>query len=152
MKKRIIYLGSITTALLVWAACDRVFDLILPSTHDETGQTEYLSFTDHGCQSQSGLYKMNSAYDAYLAKHRLIGDTLTLTIHYWANCCPAFVDSVSIHDDTIDICIDDTLAVCDCICEYDNTFIFLFSETGTLRVRFGWIGTLFELDTLIHIP
>jgi hypothetical protein len=62
------------------------------------------------------------------------------------------VDSVSIHENVIDISIDDTLRNCRCICEYDNDFTFKYNGSDLLRIRFGGMGGPFELDTLIHVP
>jgi len=131
--------------VLIWAACDGVVDAKRPAS-----RLEYLSFTDHGCQGEESLGKTHSS-SPYLSRHRLDGDVLILTIHHSANCCPAFVDSISIHENVVDICIGDTLRGCHCICDYENDFAFQYIGTGSVRVRFGWLGDSFDLDTLIHV-
>ncbi|MBN2413924.1 hypothetical protein JXQ31_19780 [candidate division KSB1 bacterium] len=116
----------------------------------------YLEFTDFGCQgNELNLDKvMNS--DTYLKNYYFKNDTLTLRIHYSANCCPEFVDSVAVKDNVVEIALADTLRGCRCICDYDNDFSFLFSKEGTLRIIFKeWDipGNLFTtlLDTTVTI-
>lgn len=146
MKKQIAYVGAMTAALLIWVACDRLL-----GTKDQNLNLEYLSFTNNGCGGGK-LGKTNYADAPCLSKQGMFGDTLILTVHYWANCCAAVRDSVSLHDATADILLADTAEThCRCICGHDNDFSFLFSGSGALRVRFGWIGGPFELDTLIQI-
>ena len=147
MKKQMMYLIIITIITLIWAACNRdhIVDADKPAP-----DLEYLSFTNHGCQGQGGLTKSLST-SSYLARHQVVGDTLILTIHHDANCCPAFIDSISLHENRVDISIDDTLRGCKCICQYENEFAFLNPGNGPFRVRFGWMGSPFELDTLIQL-
>lgn len=148
MKTRILVFTIVASIVLAWSACNRDHTV---NADKSASNLEYLFFMDHGCRGQEVLGKANSS-GPYLAKHRISGDTLILTIHHEANCCPAFVDSIIIHENMVDICIDDTLRGCKCMCEYENDFTFLNPGTGTLRVRFGWMGSPFELDTLIQVP
>ena len=148
MKKHIAYVATMMAVLLIWAACDRISDV----KNNEDNSFEYVSFKNHGCQGWPGLDKALMTLPC-LFGHRVAGDTLTLSIRYVAQCCPAFRDSVSLHDATVDISLADTSALqCDCICEFANDFTFLYPDAGDLRVRFGWIGAPFELDTLIRVP
>jgi hypothetical protein len=64
------------------------------------------------------------------------GDTLTLDIHFEANCCPAFTEEVSLTDRTLSISVVDTLHGCRCTCPYDNLFTFLLSGGDELRILF----------------
>ncbi|MBN2413925.1 hypothetical protein JXQ31_19785 [candidate division KSB1 bacterium] len=94
-------------------------------------------FTDNHCiDNGDALFKLNSRI--YLRAYRFIQDTLTLQIHYTANCCPAFVVDVDINDNVVEIAIADTLRACLCICEYNNDFTFLYDKEGVLRVLFKW--------------
>jgi hypothetical protein len=145
MNKRILHLAIVLIVVLVWAACNRIFDV-----NDQDRPLEYVSFTDHGCRGHD-LGKADSSAP-YLLKHQTASGILTLTVHYSANCCPAFTDSVSIHENTVDITFDDTLRACKCVCEYDNDFAFTYSGSDWVRVRFGGRGGPFELDTLIQLP
>gem|GEM_PF-6356903 len=149
MRKVVLLSGTVAAALLFWAACDRVFDPPSPERPEEPGEMEYLSFLNHGCQegpeTDGGVESLPR-----LSGYRLAGDTLTLTIRHLAQCCAAFRDSVSIQGTTVDIALADTAMECDCICEFAGDFTFSCPEPGPLRVRFGWIGGLFELDTLIQ--
>lgn len=108
----------------------------------------YLGFKDYGCQDTFSFEKTTTKLP-FLSGYRQNGDTLILSIRYEVNCCPAFVDSVSIDDHTVDITIADTLGICDCICVFDNPFAFLSPQGDTLSVRFGWKGRPFELDTIL---
>ena len=96
----------------------------------------YLEFTDNGCHgNESGLDKALDT-GTYLQNYFFNKDTLTLRIHYSANCCPGFVDSVAVNDNVVEIALADTLHGCRCICDYDNDFSFLYTNEGELRLIF----------------
>lgn len=117
---------------------------------DTSLQMEYMGLLENGCtghDTQSAL----SDRGPCLAGHTIDGNFLTLTIYYEANCCPAFVDSIRILDQTVEILIDDTLRGCRCICPCENDFNFIYSGSGALRILFGWFDEPFSLDTTIMI-
>ena len=136
--------------LIIQMGCERFLSVLSPPEEGRNAEIEYLLFNDSGCTGSSKRSQSLSD-ETYLAGYRLFNDTLTVTIHYQANCCPAFIDSVSIDGNRIDIQIDDTLNGCRCLCEYENEFKFLYNESGRLYLRFGWMGQPFELDTVIFV-
>ena len=133
--------------LLSWAGCEK------KSTDpvDTSLRLQYVGLSDHGCV-QLEEPAMAPSRTPYLAYHTVEGDDLTLTIHYEANCCPAFVDSIRLMDQTVEILIEDTLQGCLCICDFENDFAFTYSGSGTLHLLFGWFDEPFSLDTTIVMP
>jgi len=98
----------------------------------------YLEFTDYGCSGNELKLGKAAESGVYLKNYFFNKDTLTLRIHYTANCCPGFVDSVSVTGNEVGIALADTLRGCRCICDYDNDFSFLYNDTGELRIIFKW--------------
>ena len=135
--------------------CNVNKDPVLPEQTTDAA-VNYLDFTDFGCQGNE--LNLDKALDsgAFLKNYFVNEDTLTLRIHYPANCCPGFVDSVAVIDNLVEIALADTLKGCRCICDYDNDFSFLYTWDGQLRILFKeWDipGNQFTtiLDTTITI-
>jgi hypothetical protein len=138
----------LTTALLIaGAGCKK------KSTEpvDTSLQLEYVGLTDNGCLGHDAPARAPD-HESHLVDHTIEGDLLTLTIHYEANCCPAFVDSIRLANQTVEIFIEDTLHGCRCLCDYENDFAFNYSGSGTLHLLFGWFDEPFSLDTTIVLP
>ncbi len=110
----------------------------LKSEQPADASVQYSEFTDYGCHgNELNLDKaLNSG--TYLKNYFFNKDTLTLRIHYSANCCPEFVDSVTVSGNVVEIALADTLNGCRCICDYDNDFSFLYHQTVELRIIFKW--------------
>ncbi len=142
-----------------------VLIFLLISCDDEdlsNQQNKYIEFRDYECIPTNNVSYLNeentisSDYLAYLKSYYYNQDTLKLTIHFWANCCPAFSDSVLISEQRIDIFLRDTLRGCRCICPYDNDFIFLYRQKGALRILFYVANsdnsfTTAVVDTVIYL-
>ncbi len=127
----------------------------LNSKFDGTPFGNYIGFTDNHCQGE-GDELAKAASRIYLREYWFNQDTLTLRIHYTANCCPGFVDNVAVKDNVVEIALADTLRGCHCICEYNNDFSFLYDKEGELRIIFKWwdiTHTLLttEMDTTIIV-
>jgi len=144
-RKSIVLLCVLIT-LISWAGCKKK----TTDPVDTSIQLEYMGLSDNGCL-EVGEPAMAPSRGPYLTDHTIEGDGLTLTIHYEANCCPAFVNSIKLRDETVEIQIDDTLHGCRCICDYENDFTFSYSGTGTLHLLFGWFNEPFSLDTTIVV-
>lgn len=112
---------------------------------------EYAGLTNNGCLGLDTPARVPNR-NPYLVNHIIQDDLLTLTIHYEANCCPAFIDSIRLMDQTVEILIKDTLNGCRCLCDYENGFAFIYSGSGTLHLLFGWFEEPFSLDTTIVLP
>jgi hypothetical protein len=95
----------------------------------------YLHFNDYGCSNNEGIFR-SAGDSAYLKKFHYHNDTLTLTFHFNANCCPAFIDSIAISGNSVDIALTDTLSGCRCICPFDDDFMFYFRGQGKLNIQF----------------
>ena len=98
----------------------------------------YLEFTDYGCHGNETSLDKALDSSVYLKSFFFNKDTLNLRIHYSANCCPAFVDSVSVTQNLVEIALADTLRGCRCICDYENDFSFLYTKESELRIIFKW--------------
>jgi len=129
-----------------------------PLNSDEpTGAaTKYFEFTDYGCQGNELNLDKATFSKTFLQKYFFNKDTLTLRIHYSANCCPAFVDSVSVTQNLVEIALADTLNGCRCVCDFDNDFSFLYYDEGELRIIFKWWDMpknqfITEMDTTIFL-
>ncbi|NQT25141.1 hypothetical protein HQ585_07295 [candidate division KSB1 bacterium] len=145
-RKSIVLLCVLIT-LISWAGCKKkTTDPVDTSLH-----LIYLEHLNNGCLELEEP-AMAPSRDPYLVGHTIEGNDLTLTIHYEANCCPAFVDSIRLMDQTVEILIDDTLQGCRCICDYENDFAFNYSGSGALHLLFGWFNEPFSLDTTIVLP
>lgn len=116
----------------------------------------YLGHIDHGCAGQD-QNPADCEGVAFLKGFELRADTLILTIHFEANCCPKFVEQVVFEADSIDIEVLDTLYECDCICPYENEFSFLYGRTADLWIHFRSLSASGEhcvaaFDTMIALP
>lgn len=129
------------------------------SDHPNDGlSVEYVGHTNYGCTGE--IEKSNDCpYDAYLNGFQTSGDTLTLDIHFTANCCPGFIEEFSFDNDSMSIELIDTLYGCDCICPFDNQFSFHCVGSGDLFFHFRSITRndwgswcLCDLDTVITLP
>ena len=94
---------------------------------------------------------------AYLRSIESVGDTLFLTIHFEANCCPGFIETTSEDGGILHIDVLDTLSACRCVCAYENRFSFLCDGGGELRVKFVSRGgdpiyCVSAFDTLVTLP
>lgn len=124
-------------------------------TPEGTGIT-YLQHENRGCTGTT-RDEYGCPGGAYLRSIESIGDTLFLTIHFEANCCPEFVESTSADGGILHIDVKDTLSACRCICDYENVFSFLFQEGGEMRIEFVSRGGRPEycvsaFDTLVTLP
>lgn len=135
-----------------------------PVGSDESDQVndslsvEYIGHANTGC---SGLLPKSNegTVGAHLNGFQINGDTLTLGIHFLANCCPEFSEEFSFSNDTISIDVIDTRHDCDCRCPFDNEFSFHFAGYGDLFIHFrsiarypggDWCYSV--LDTVITLP
>ncbi len=119
----------------VSSSCFEKHGMYVPENDDSL---RFLSFTDYHCQDESEGLAKNLSSRVYIVNHFMNGDTLTLRIHYEANCCPAFVNETTVSQGNIVIAIADTLRNAKCMCDYENDYKFLYSYKGDLRVIFKW--------------
>ncbi|MBN2413923.1 hypothetical protein JXQ31_19775 [candidate division KSB1 bacterium] len=122
-------------------------------TKDEETKIEFLRFINYGCASEKGLEK-TLQNDYYLTGYRLNKDTLTLTIHFPANCCPDFSDSIYVSNNNVNITLADKSPGCFCICEYNNDFTFLYTGGNKIHIIFRFMdfgdeGYTTRIDTLV---
>lgn len=144
--------------------CCAIAGLILGGCADDNNpapvpdglKISFLRQVDHGC-----VGTRDTEYDcpgtAYLGSVESVGDTLILTIHFEANCCPEFVENTSVTDGVLHIDVHDTLSACRCNCEFENEFSFLSKERGELAIEFvSWGGRpeycMSAFDTLVTLP
>ena len=137
--------------LITISACKKDDSVI--GIQDEETKIEFLRFIDYGCASTNGLEKPLQD-DYYLKGYRLNKDTLTLTIHFPANCCPTFTDNITVTDNNVNVTLADTNPGCYCICEYNNDFTFLYTGGNTIHLIFRFMdfgddGYTTRIDTLI---
>ena len=152
--KTVLYFmsGLLICSLLVYCNVNKE---PLNSESDGSPFGNYIGFTDNHCQNEGDvLAKLDTR--KYVRDYWFNRDTLTLQIHYTANCCPGFVVDVDVEDHVVEIAIADTLRGCLCICEYNNDFSFLYDDEGELRILFKWWDIshtqLFtEMDTTITL-
>jgi hypothetical protein len=117
---------------------------------------DFLSHTNLGCSTR-GDSVVDCDGRAILNGFDYRGDTLTLDIHFEANCCPGLTEDVSFTGGTLDIAVVDTLYGCRCICPYDDEFTFICTGSGDLRITFVSRAEPSEycisaLDTVITLP
>lgn len=96
----------------------------------------FISAVHKGCDE---LYK--STGGSYLEDYYFTNDTLCLTIHFTANCCPEFIDSTVVTPGHIKLYTRDTLSGCRCICDYSDDFKFVYGYEGNTRLEF-WQANL----------
>jgi hypothetical protein len=107
--------------------------------------------TDHyPCRHDQGKSKETTAC-AYLKTASFDGSSLALTIHFEANCCPSFVNTINVTDRTIEIAVADTLHECRCTCPYEDDFVFSCPTQGNVTVRFQTENGSCAFDTLIAL-
>ncbi len=122
---------------------------------DQETKIKFIRFINYGCANTNALEKP-SQNEYYLKGYRLHKDTLTLTIHFPANCCPAFTEKITVADYNVNIALADTSPGCYCICEYNNDFTFLYSDSDQLNMKFqfrdyGEAEYTTKIDTLFQI-
>ncbi len=100
-----------------------------------TPGTGFLAVTERGCVPEFDGGPLQP-HTAYLVDHAFDGDTLVLTIHFTANCCPDFQVMPELGPQTIDLQVDDPLHECDCYCTYQEDFSLLWSAPGELYLSF----------------
>lgn len=138
---------------LVSLGCDE--DNSNPVTHGLSVQ--FLDHTNKGCSASRDSSKYDCFGAAFLNSLEVAGDTLTLDIHFEANCCPGFNEDVSFDNSTVEIVVVDTLYGCRCICPFDNEFSFLFTGSGDLQIDFRSAALpdsfcVSSFDTVITLP
>lgn len=142
-------IATILGIVFILAACDS--NTSLP----ESGESAscFLDHINSGCAVEPESAARNYD-DAYLRGFCFEGDTLTLDIHFKANCCPEFVEKIDLLSNSISIDVVDTLYNCRCICPYNNKFRFLWENPGEVEISFRstyWSGStpICSFDTLI---
>ena len=105
------------------------------STGSHPGSPVLVHQLDYGCQGHQDSVAFRTG-SAWLNGYEFDGDTLTLDIHFEANCCPAFVESALLYEHAIAIEAADTLFGCRCMCDYDNEFLVPWSTPGQVAVSF----------------
>lgn len=122
---------------------------------DEGALARFLGHVNHGCMGRGDSARQADS-GCFLTAATLHEDTLALSIHFGANCCPAFVESTEVSRQAIFITLADTLYGCRCMCEYDNGFLFLWPRRGHLAIHFRTSvppshGGACGFDTLISL-
>jgi hypothetical protein len=145
--KRILPLAPILAlGLLVLLQCGDDGDG--PTT--PSGSITYLRTDHYGCGGPSG--KSRDTTDcAFLTASSYDGSNLALTVHFRANCCPAFVSTVKVTDRSVEIALEDTLRGCRCTCAYEDDFVFSCPSPGDLAVKFQAGSETCAFDTLISV-
>lgn len=153
MTRRLVTLIVFTLALAGLDTACNSRDPVRPE-----GGTPYLiEHIDRGCSLGSEVFTSVQGGEARLTGYSVFGDTLSLDVHFQANCCPAFVEDVVFGPGSISLDVGDTLYQCRCICSYDNTFRIHWPESGPLAFQFasrqyGSPTAICAFDTLIVIP
>jgi len=151
MKTIYTVICTILCIFFILLACEKDDSVI--GIQDEETKIKFLRYIDYGCANTNDLSKaLQKEY--YVKEHRLNKDTLTLTIHFPANCCPDFSDKITISDNNVNITLADKSPGCYCICEYNNDFTFLYTGGKTIRVIFRFMdfgddGYTTRIDTLV---
>ena len=154
--KKILYFLSVLFIFVLIVFCN-INKEPLNSENDGIVNRKVVGFTDHGCQEEENvLSKPILDTRIYVNNYRFNQDTLTLQIHYSANCCPGFVVDIDVTDNVAEIAMADTLRGCLCICEYINDFSFLYGLEGEMRILFNWwdithTQLVTEMDTTIIV-
>ena len=153
MKTIYIVICMILCIFFIFLACEK--EKSITGVKDQETKIKFLRYIDYGCANTNDLSKaLQKEY--YVKEHRLNKDTLTLTIHFPANCCPDFSDKVYVSENNVNIRLADKSPGCFCICEYDNDFTFHYTGGKTIRVifrfmDFGEDGYKTRIDTLIQL-
>lgn len=105
----------------------------------EDGPTENINSSNQlagvnhlGCK---GLMKVDDEYD-YLKSFFVYKDTLYLKIHFTANCCPEFIDSVYFEPGLIQVFSNDILHECRCFCPYEDEYKVIYPFSGMTKIEF----------------
>jgi hypothetical protein len=127
-----------------------------PTPIPDGTQITFLQHENRGCTGTT-REEYGCPGGAYLRSIESIGDTLFLTIHFEANCCPEFIETTSSDDGILHIDVQDTLSACRCICDYENRFSFLYDGGGEMRIEFVSRGgdpsyCVSAFDTLVTLP
>ncbi len=151
MRRAAVLAAVLSLATLVCAACapDQ------SDQYDDSASVKFLGHLNHGCGGRGDSTRQKQS-GCSLTAATLHEDTLELSIHFGANCCPAFVESTEITRRAIFITLADTLYGCRCMCEYDNDFLFLWPHRGRLAIHFRTSvppghGGECAFDTLINV-
>jgi hypothetical protein len=146
MKKLLASAPLLALGLLVLLQCGGDGDK--PTT--TSGPVTYLRTDHYACGGTSG--KSRDTTDcAFLKASSYDGSNLALTIHFRANCCPAFVSVINVTDRSVEIALEDTLQGCRCTCAYEDDFVFSCPSPGDLAVTFQAGSETCAFDTLISV-
>jgi len=151
MSRRMVVLVVILGLAVLAIACES------DGPSRPTGEFPYLiAHIDRGCVPGTEAATPSLA-GAYLTAFSVDGDTLSLDVHFQANCCPGFVEDVAFEPSLISIDVGDTLYGCRCICDYDNTFRLRWPDPGPVGIhfasrRYGSPSAICSFDTLIVLP
>jgi hypothetical protein len=96
----------------------------------------FLGHDNAGCSGTRDSSRYGCMGTAFLKGVEVEGDTLTLDIHFEANCCPEFYENVSFRDGRLELVVVDSAYGCRCICPFENQFSFLFGGHGDLEIDF----------------
>ena len=107
--------------------------------------------TDHHPCADTPDSSRDTTNCSFLKSASYDGSHLTLTIHFQANCCPAFVNTVKVTGRSVEIALEDTLHACRCTCTYEDDFVFSCPSPGDLAVKFEAGSETCALDTLISL-
>jgi hypothetical protein len=132
-----------------------LFVIILISSCNETelNNTEsksisYLSYKSNGCLSHNKLLKTE---DEAILDFEYSDSKLKTYASFYANCAASFKDSISIHENTINIFLADTSKhAANCICPYKEEFSFNVEGTKELNIMF-YLNNYIMADTLLKL-
>jgi hypothetical protein len=147
MKRSLLLPTMFSWAIILLAGCggDR-------SSSPEPGpHLQYLVTVDHRCQGHKDGLAFEPACDLTSASYR--GDTLRIVFRFMDQCCARFRTDARWNEGALSIAVRDTArAQCDCICNFDEEFLFHCTLQGDLRVRFSGggcgIDTVLQLDRI----
>ncbi|MEN8006414.1 MAG: hypothetical protein ABFS42_05330 [Candidatus Krumholzibacteriota bacterium] len=151
MNRNLLLPITIACGLAVFAACGS--DVSPPP--NEESSPYFIEHINKGCAGDTRS-TVETIGDAYLQGYSFAEDTLTLDIHFEANCCPEFVEITEVLMDRISIEVGDTLYGCRCICPYDNQFRFVWDHAGEVEIDFKSTGgsgpaVISAFDTLLVV-
>ncbi|HPG41483.1 MAG TPA: hypothetical protein PLP19_19415 [bacterium] len=150
---RRFYVLFVVVMWIVLLSCFDKHGMYVPDNDDSL---RFLSFTDNQCQGELASLAKALTGHVYIMDHCKNGDTLTMRIHYSANCYPGFVNDATVGTDSIVIAIADTIRGALCMCEYENDYQFFYPYYGNVRVIFKWWDIHHEftetyMDTTIQV-
>jgi hypothetical protein len=121
------------------------------------GSIDFVDHIDYGCVASRGG-SLECLEGASLTRIEAVGDTVTLWIHFEANCCPEFSEIVSYDPGELTITVVDTVYACRCVCPFENAFRFMPEGSGQTRILFesraehGDGFCLSGMDTTVVLP